>query len=92
MEVALYKLNTEKRLDSLKDTQISEKNQKLLLNFVNYCFSEGIGSQLIQNKYIFIKYFPYNTINTSILSKTVVIVLISTLKRPNDDENQIFPL
>lgn len=43
MEVALYKLNTEKRLDSLKDTEISEKNQKLILNFVNYCFSEGIG-------------------------------------------------
>ena len=52
MEVALYKLNTKRRLDSLKDTEISEKNQKLILNFVNYCFSEGIGSQLIQNKYI----------------------------------------
>jgi integrase/recombinase XerD len=43
MEVVLYKLNTKKRLDSLRDEQISETNQKLILNFVNYCFSEGIG-------------------------------------------------
>ncbi len=43
MEVALYKLNTKRRLDSLKDTGISETNQKLILSFVNYCFSEGIG-------------------------------------------------
>ncbi len=27
----------------LKDTEISETNQKLFLNFVNYCFSDGIG-------------------------------------------------
>jgi hypothetical protein len=43
MKVGLYKLNTKKRLDSLKDSEISETNQKLILNFVNYCFSEGIG-------------------------------------------------
>jgi len=43
MEVALYKLNTKKRIDSLKDSEISETNKKLILNFVNYCFSEGIG-------------------------------------------------
>jgi len=27
----------------LKDEQISDTNQKLVLNFVNHCFSEGIG-------------------------------------------------
>jgi hypothetical protein len=43
MEVALYILNIKKRLASLVDAGISETNQKLILNFVNYCFSDGIG-------------------------------------------------
>jgi hypothetical protein len=41
MEVAFYKLNTKKRVDSLKNSGISVMNQKLIFNFVNYCFSEG---------------------------------------------------
>lgn len=43
MEVAFYKLNT-KTLDSLKDTEISETNQKLILNFVNCFFLKGSAS------------------------------------------------
>jgi len=45
MEVKFYKLNTKKRVDSLKNSGISVMNQKLILNFVNYYFSEGIGEQ-----------------------------------------------
>lgn len=43
MEVVFYKLNTQRQLNSLKCSDISEMNQRLILNFVNYCFSEGIG-------------------------------------------------
>ena len=43
MEVAFYNLNIKKRVDSLKNSDISVTNQKLISNFVNYCFSEGIG-------------------------------------------------
>lgn len=43
MEVAIYNLNTKKRLESFKTTEISKTNRKLILYFVNYCFSEGIG-------------------------------------------------
>ncbi len=43
MEVVFYKLNTQRQLDSLKCSDISETNQRLILNFVNYCFSEGIS-------------------------------------------------
>jgi hypothetical protein len=38
-----YKLNTQRQLDSLKCSDISETNQRLILNFVNYCFSESIS-------------------------------------------------
>jgi hypothetical protein len=43
MEVAIYKLNIKKRLDFFKLADISKANRKLILNFINYCFSEGIG-------------------------------------------------
>lgn len=43
MKVVLYKLNTQRQLDYLRSSGISEANRKLILNFVNYCFSEGIG-------------------------------------------------
>jgi len=52
VEVVLYKLNTKRHLDSLKSSDLSANykeyslsatNRKLILNFVNYCFSEGIG-------------------------------------------------
>jgi integrase/recombinase XerD len=43
VEVVLYKLNTKRQFDSLKSSGISEANRKQILNFVNYCFSEGIG-------------------------------------------------
>jgi site-specific recombinase XerD len=32
-------------LDYLKNEKISKANQKLILNFFNYCFSEDIGEQ-----------------------------------------------
>lgn len=45
MEVSFYKLNVKKRLDFLTNSKVSKPNQKLILNFINYCFSEGIGDQ-----------------------------------------------
>ncbi|MDQ1255195.1 MAG: integrase/recombinase XerD [Euryarchaeota archaeon] len=45
MEVTIYKLNLKKRLDFLKNAGISKPNQRLIVSFINYCFSEGIGEQ-----------------------------------------------
>jgi hypothetical protein len=42
LAVSIYKLNNKKLMDSLKDAGISVM-QKLILNFANYCFSEGIS-------------------------------------------------
>ena len=47
MEVGIYKLDVKKRLNSLKGAEISKANQKLILYFVNYCFSEGIGEHRV---------------------------------------------
>jgi len=43
VEVVFYKLNTQRQLDSLICSDLSSTNRKLILNFLNYCFSEGIG-------------------------------------------------
>ena len=51
MEVVFYKLNTQRQLDSLKCSDISEMNQRLILNFVDYCFSEGLSEHRVL-KYI----------------------------------------
>jgi site-specific recombinase XerD len=45
MEVSIYKLDFKKRLNFLKNAGISKPNQKLIVSFINYCFSEGIGEQ-----------------------------------------------
>jgi ATP-dependent helicase Lhr and Lhr-like helicase len=52
MTVTLYKLNTKKRLDSLKYADLSNANKKLILSFANYCFSEGLSEHRVL-KYAF---------------------------------------
>jgi site-specific recombinase XerD len=47
MEVTIYNPNTKKRLDSLKFADISNANKKLILSFVNYCFSEGLSEHRV---------------------------------------------
>lgn len=47
----------------MKDTEISETNQKLILNFVNYCFSEGIGEHRA-HKYLSTLKIVANSIST----------------------------
>jgi integrase/recombinase XerD len=62
MEVSIYRLDTKKRLDSFKLADISTANKKLILSFVNYCFSEGLSEHRVL-KYLFTlkkiaKYIP----------------------------------
>ncbi len=48
----IYKPNTKEHLDSLKFVNISKANNKLILSFVNYCFSEGLDEHRVL-KYAF---------------------------------------
>ncbi|MDP4197934.1 MAG: tyrosine-type recombinase/integrase, partial [Bacteroidota bacterium] len=52
MEVSIYKINTKKRLNSLKLANISKANKRLILSFASYCFSEGLGEHRVL-KYAF---------------------------------------
>jgi hypothetical protein len=44
----LYKLNIKRQINFLKNLDLSATNRKLILNFINYCFSEGIGESCPQ--------------------------------------------
>lgn len=47
-EIGLYhNLSVEKRIESLKDAQISDMNKKLIFDFVDCCFSEGLGKHRV---------------------------------------------
>lgn len=38
VEISIYKLSLQKRLESLKDAAISDVNDKLILSFVDHCY------------------------------------------------------
>jgi len=48
--VGIYKLNVSARLESIEDFSISKRNKELIVDFVDYCFSEGLGERIL--KYI----------------------------------------
>jgi integrase/recombinase XerD len=51
MDEDFYNLDINKRLVTLKNSNISEVNKQLILDFVENCFVEGLGQQRIL-KYI----------------------------------------
>ncbi|KKH50161.1 tyrosine-type recombinase/integrase [Methanosarcina sp. 1.H.A.2.2] len=56
MTVGIYKLNVSSRLKSVKDFSISEKNKELIVDFIDYCFSEGLGEHRILKYITTLKY------------------------------------
>ena len=52
MAVTIYKLNTTKRLNSFKYSDLYNTNKKLILSSANYCFSEGLSEHRVL-KYAF---------------------------------------
>ena len=51
MDVGIYNYSLQKRLESSKAASISDVNKKLILNFVDHCFTERLGQHRIL-KYI----------------------------------------
>jgi hypothetical protein len=51
VEISIYKLCLQKRLESLKDAPISDVNKKLIFDFIDHCFYEGWSKHRIL-KYI----------------------------------------
>lgn len=56
MKVDIYKLNISSRLESVEHFSTSERNKELILNFVDYCFSEGLGEHRIVKYITTLKY------------------------------------
>jgi integrase/recombinase XerD len=56
MKVDIYKLNISKRLKSVEYFSTSERNKELILNFVDYCFSVGLGEHRIVKYITTLKY------------------------------------
>ncbi|MGA9187969.1 MAG: tyrosine-type recombinase/integrase [Methanosarcina sp.] len=51
MDVGIYNYSLQKRLKSLSDASISDTNKKLILDFIDHCFTERLGQHRIL-KYI----------------------------------------
>ncbi len=48
MGIGIYgNIDVQKRLKSLKNAPISEVNKKLIFDFVDYCFSEGLSKHRV---------------------------------------------
>ncbi len=47
MEVGIYNFSLQKRLESLNAAAISDTNKKLILDFVDCCFTEGLSQHRI---------------------------------------------
>jgi len=56
MIVGIYKLNVSARIESVENLSISEKNKELIVDFIDYCFSEGLGEHRIVKYITTLKY------------------------------------
>jgi len=87
MDKDFYNLNLNKRLVSLQSSSISEVNKKLILDFVENCFVEGLGQQRIL-KYITTLKIISTQINTDFdkVEKRDLFLFISKLEQSNKSE------
>jgi integrase len=82
-----YNLNLSKRLVSLKNSNISEVNKQLILDFVENCFVEGLGQQRIL-KYISTLKVIATQINIDFdkTEKRDLFIFISELEQSNKSD------
>ena len=87
MDKDFYNLNLNKRLVSLKKSNISEANKELILDFVENCFVEGLGQQRIL-KYISTLKMIATQINTDFdkAEKRDLFIFISKLEQSDKSD------
>ncbi len=56
MMEGIYKLNVSARLESVEDFAVSERNKELILDFIDYCFSDNLGEHRILKYITTLKY------------------------------------
>jgi integrase/recombinase XerD len=87
MDKDFYNLDLNKRLISLKNSNISKVNKKLILDFVENCFVEGLGQQRIL-KYISTLKMIATQINTDFdkVEKRDLFIFISKLEQSDKSD------
>jgi RNAse (barnase) inhibitor barstar len=83
MEMGLYNnLSVKKRLESLKDALISDVNKKLIFDFVDYCFSEGLSKHRVLKYISILKNIAIQTqLDFDKVQKKDLYMFISNLER-----------
>jgi integrase/recombinase XerD len=56
MKVGIYKLSVSGRLESVEDFSISERNKELIVDFIDCCFSGGLGEHRVLKYITTLKY------------------------------------
>ena len=87
MDNDFYNLNLNKRLQCLKNSDISEVNKQLILDFIDNCFVEGLGQQSVL-KYISILKMIVTQIKIDFdkVEKRDLFNFISELERSNKSD------
>lgn len=88
MGIGLYNnFSVEKRLESLKDAQISDVNEKLIFDFVDYCFSEGLSKHRVLKYISILKSIAIQTqLDFDKVEKKDLYLFISNLERSDRSE------
>jgi integrase/recombinase XerD len=56
LQLGIYKLNVSALLEFVENFEISDRNKELILEFVDYCFSKGLGEHRIIKYITTLKY------------------------------------
>jgi site-specific recombinase XerD len=87
MTVDIYKLNISSRLESVEHFLTSDRNKELILNFVDYCFSEGLGEHRILKYITTLKYIAQSfQIDFEAATETDVRRYVSELERSSQSQ------
>ncbi len=87
MDNDFYNLNLNKRLQCLKNSDISEVNKQLILDFVDNCFVEGLGQQRILKYISILKMIAIQIkIDFDKVEKRDLFNFISELERSNKSD------
>jgi hypothetical protein len=80
MTVDIYKLNISSRLESVEYFLTSDRNKELILNFVDYCFSEGLGEHRILKYITTLKYIAQSVSSSNLMGKSKFHIFTENLR------------
>jgi site-specific recombinase XerD len=87
MTVGIYKLNVSSRLEYVGYFLITERNKELILNFIDYCFSEGLGKHRILKYITTLKYIAQSfQIGFEEATETDIRRYVSNLERSSQSQ------